>query len=260
MGGARVSRRRFSCAGWQFPPDDAQDHGGIFRISRVSRLQPPVNIVWLPKPAGVEDYVPGAPYNYTSVFSLGGHASGLVVQTYEGRPTKIEGNPDHPTSMGAATALAQASLLGVYDPDRSKTVLDGGKDSSWDKFEAAVKGLSLRRWIGVAVLERERGFTDAGESSRGRIEEMAEGKVGRVRVSFPRERAERGRCWRSGKRSTFIRSSTKPKSFFRWITISWVPTIPRRSRPSCFRRTGMSIPRRILKKSAACMWWRASFH
>ena len=105
-----------------------------------------------PQARGRYDYIPGAPYNYTSVFALGGHASGLVVQTYEGRPSKIEGNPDHPASLGAATALAQASVLGVYDPDRSKLVLDGGKDSSWEKFEAAVKGLSLGDGSGLRFL------------------------------------------------------------------------------------------------------------
>jgi MoCo/4Fe-4S cofactor protein with predicted Tat translocation signal len=105
-----------------------------------------------PQARGREDYVPGQAYNYTSVFSLGGHASGLVVQTYEGRPSKIEGNPDHPTSLGAATALAQASLLGVYDPDRSKMVLEGGKDSTWEKFEAAVNGLSLGDGSGLRFL------------------------------------------------------------------------------------------------------------
>jgi len=83
---------------------------------------------------------------------LGGHASGVVVQTYEGRPTKIEGNPDHPTSLGAATALAQASVLGVYDPDRSKAVLEVGKDSSWEKFEEAVKSLSLGDGSGLRFL------------------------------------------------------------------------------------------------------------
>jgi len=107
-----------------------------------------------PQARGREDYIPGAPYNYTSVFSLGGHASGLVVQTYEGRPSKIEGNPDHPASLGAATALAQASLLSVYDPDRSKAVLDGGKESSWEKFEAAVKGLSLGDGAGLRFLSQ----------------------------------------------------------------------------------------------------------
>jgi MoCo/4Fe-4S cofactor protein with predicted Tat translocation signal len=105
-----------------------------------------------PQARGREDYIPGSPYNYTSVFSLGGHASGLVVQTYEGRPTKIEGNPDHPDSLGAASALAQASVLGVYDPDRSKAVLEGGKESSWEKFEAAAKGLSLGDGSGLRFL------------------------------------------------------------------------------------------------------------
>jgi molybdopterin-containing oxidoreductase family iron-sulfur binding subunit len=105
-----------------------------------------------PQARGREDYIPGAPYNYTSAFALGGHASGVVVQTYEGRPTKIEGNPDHPTSLGAATALAQASVLGVYDPDRSKLVLDGGKESNWEKFEAAIKSLSLGDGSGLRFL------------------------------------------------------------------------------------------------------------
>src|SRR6478672_1764035 len=105
-----------------------------------------------PQARGREDYIPGAPYNYTSAFALGGHASGIVVQTYEGRPTKIEGNPDHPASLGAATALAQASLLSVYDPDRSKAVLDGGKESTWEKFEAALKGLSLGDGSGLRFL------------------------------------------------------------------------------------------------------------
>jgi MoCo/4Fe-4S cofactor protein with predicted Tat translocation signal len=105
-----------------------------------------------PQARGREDYVPGAPYNYTSVFALGGHAAGIVVQTNEGRPSKIEGNPDHPASLGAATALAQASLLSVYDPDRSKAVLEGGKESSWEKFEAAVKGLSFGDGSGLRFL------------------------------------------------------------------------------------------------------------
>jgi len=105
-----------------------------------------------PQARGRQDYVPGAAYNYTSAFSLGGHASGILVQTYEGRPTKIEGNPDHPSSLGAATALAQASVLSVYDPDRSKAVLEGGKESTWEKFEAAVKGLSLGDGSGLRFL------------------------------------------------------------------------------------------------------------
>ena len=55
-------------------------------------------------------------------------------------------------SLGAATALAQASVLGVYDPDRAKVVLDGGKDSSWEKFEAAAQGIALGDGSGVRFL------------------------------------------------------------------------------------------------------------
>jgi MoCo/4Fe-4S cofactor protein with predicted Tat translocation signal len=105
-----------------------------------------------PQARGREDYIPGAPYNYTSAFALGGHAAGIIVQTNEGRPSKIEGNPDHPASLGAATALAQASLLSIYDPDRSKAVLEGGKASSWEKFEAALKTLSLGDGSGLRFL------------------------------------------------------------------------------------------------------------
>src|SRR5262249_5710443 len=96
-----------------------------------------------PSARGRTDYVPGTPYYFTSAFALNGDAAGLMVQTYDGRPTKIEGNPDHPTSLGAATAFAQASILNLYDPDRSSKVLQGGKESDWEKFEAAWKSLNL---------------------------------------------------------------------------------------------------------------------
>jgi MoCo/4Fe-4S cofactor protein with predicted Tat translocation signal len=88
----------------------------------------------LPLSRGVEDYIPGNPMYYSSVMSLGGAATGLVVEVHDGRPTKIEGNPGHPASGGAASAFAQASVLGLYDPDRSKTVLRDGTQASWHDF------------------------------------------------------------------------------------------------------------------------------
>ncbi len=95
------------------------------------------------------DYVPGHPYNYTTAFALNGQATGLVVETYDGRPHKIEGNPDHPVSQGAATALMQASVLDVYDPDRSKTVTSGGQPSTWEEFEASLRGLDLSNGLRI---------------------------------------------------------------------------------------------------------------
>ncbi|MGC8794969.1 MAG: TAT-variant-translocated molybdopterin oxidoreductase, partial [Bryobacteraceae bacterium] len=90
----------------------------------------------LPASKGVEGYVPGQPLYYATVMTLGGLATGLLVECHEGRPTKTEGNPDHPASRGAATAFAQASVLTLYDPDRSRRVLREGRRSSWEEFEA----------------------------------------------------------------------------------------------------------------------------
>jgi MoCo/4Fe-4S cofactor protein with predicted Tat translocation signal len=106
----------------------------------------------LPNSAGLEDYIPGAAYFYATVTSLGGQAMGLLVETHDGRPTKIEGNPDHPASLGAATALVQASLLSLYDPDRSNKVLEGTAASDWQKFEAYVKTLALGDGSGLRFL------------------------------------------------------------------------------------------------------------
>jgi MoCo/4Fe-4S cofactor protein with predicted Tat translocation signal len=118
--------------------------------------------------ARVEETIPGAPYYYTSAMVLNGHAAGVVVETFDGRPTKIEGNPDHPASLGAATAIAQASVLGLYDPDRSKSVLDGGKPSDWDHFVAAVKALPLGDGTGLRFLS-EPVVSPTLESLRGEL-------------------------------------------------------------------------------------------
>ena len=53
-------------------------------------------------------------------FVQGGVATGLLVESHMGRPTKIEGNPEHPGSLGSTDVFAQASILNMYDPDRSQ--------------------------------------------------------------------------------------------------------------------------------------------
>jgi MoCo/4Fe-4S cofactor protein with predicted Tat translocation signal len=81
-----------------------------------------------------EGLVPGKPQFYATAMPLGGVASGLLVETHEGRPTKIEGNPDHPASLGGTTVYEQASVLTLYDPDRSKTMLNLGDPGTWGEF------------------------------------------------------------------------------------------------------------------------------
>ncbi len=106
-----------------------------FGLAGLAACRRPVEKV-LPASKGVEDYVPGNPLYYSTALTMGGVATGLVVETHDGRPTKIEGNPKHPSSLGACSAYAQASILGLYDPDRSRYVLNNGGRSDWEQFAA----------------------------------------------------------------------------------------------------------------------------
>ncbi|MBI1367886.1 MAG: 4Fe-4S dicluster domain-containing protein [Planctomycetes bacterium] len=85
-----------------------------------------------------EGRIPGIPVHYATAMELGGVAQPLLVTSFDGRPTKIEGNPSHPQSNGAAGVYAQASVLEMYDPERSRRVLNAGKDSTYDAFFKAV--------------------------------------------------------------------------------------------------------------------------
>jgi len=86
-----------------------------------------------------EDVIPGVPSHYATVIQRRGDAVGVVVESHEGRPTKIEGNPDHPSSSGAADLLTQASILDLYDPERSPTPLKDGHSATWRDFEKKQK-------------------------------------------------------------------------------------------------------------------------
>jgi MoCo/4Fe-4S cofactor protein with predicted Tat translocation signal len=88
-----------------------------------------------------EQITPGIPLFYPTAFTLGGVALGVLVKSVEGRPIKVEGNPSHPGSLGGTDILAQASILAVYDPDRSKGVTDKGSGSTWDKARTALTGI-----------------------------------------------------------------------------------------------------------------------
>jgi molybdopterin-containing oxidoreductase family iron-sulfur binding subunit len=83
-----------------------------------------------------EDVIPGVPSHYATVIQRRGDAVGLLVECHEGRPTKIEGNEQHPSSSGRADLLAQATILDLYDPERSTTPRKGGRPGSWDDFES----------------------------------------------------------------------------------------------------------------------------
>src|SRR6266581_4744891 len=76
----------------------------------------------------------GRPQFYATAMPFGADAIGVLVESHEGRPTKIEGNPDHPSSLGATNAFAQASILNLYDTDRAQTVTNFGEIRTWSAF------------------------------------------------------------------------------------------------------------------------------
>jgi MoCo/4Fe-4S cofactor protein with predicted Tat translocation signal len=87
-----------------------------------------------------EDVIPGRPQFYATAMTLGGYASPLLVESHLGRPTKIEGNDKHPASLGGTDIFAQAHVLGLYDPDRSQSIVSLGDQRSWQSFITAIRG------------------------------------------------------------------------------------------------------------------------
>jgi molybdopterin-containing oxidoreductase family iron-sulfur binding subunit len=100
-----------------------------------------------------EQDVPGRPVYYASAVPFAGFARGVLVETHEGRPTKIEGNPAHPASLGATDAATQASVLDLYDPDRSQTLTYLGEIRPHGAFLAALRAaMTAQRAVGGAGL------------------------------------------------------------------------------------------------------------
>src|SRR5215469_14568639 len=105
-----------------------------------------------------EELVPGRPQFYATAFTLGGYATPLLVESHEFRPTKIEGNADHQASLGGTDIFAQASILDMYDPDRSENVLHAGDIATWGQFVGVLKGqLNSQKALqgaGIRILSR----------------------------------------------------------------------------------------------------------
>jgi molybdopterin-containing oxidoreductase family iron-sulfur binding subunit len=136
----------------EFPEGASEPPEGLTRRTMITLLGASLSMAGLagcrrPEEAIVpfvdapERMVPGVPRAYATTMPMGCSAYGLVVESHEGRPTKIEGNEKHPSTGGASSAFMQAEILNLYDPDRSKSVLHGGTPKSWDDLVAAWAGL-----------------------------------------------------------------------------------------------------------------------
>ncbi|HEX5585595.1 4Fe-4S dicluster domain-containing protein [Gaiella sp.] len=106
-------------------------------LSLASCGKPPEEIVpYVDQP---ERLVPGIPLKFATTLDMAGYGRGVIATSVEGRPIKVEGNPRHPASLGATDVFAEASVLTLYDPDRSKAPRGPKGIASWDAFGDALR-------------------------------------------------------------------------------------------------------------------------
>jgi MoCo/4Fe-4S cofactor protein with predicted Tat translocation signal len=115
--------------------------GASLSLAGLAGCRRPVEEI-VPFVTAPEEIVPGIPRYYATTMPFGRSAYGLIVESHEGRPTKVEGNPSHPSTLGASSLRVQASVLGLYDPDRSQTVRLKGEPKVWSDFVTAWGSLS----------------------------------------------------------------------------------------------------------------------
>jgi len=122
--------------------------GASIALAGLSGCRKPVQKIlpYVDQPEGV---IPGIPKYYATTMPFGLNSFGVIVENHEGRPTHIEGNKNHPSSLGATNPIVQASILDLYDPDRSKLIKNKGKRSSWKKVSEELKMIDKKR---IAVL------------------------------------------------------------------------------------------------------------
>lgn len=142
---AEMDRRRF-----------LQLMGSSLVLAGLAGCRPKLAERIVPYVKAPEEIIPGEPLYYATALTLGGYATGVTVRTEMGRPIKIEGNPDHPSSRGGTDIFAQASILGLYDPDRSRSIRQGRTSQDWTAFSASAQAeyrrLKAARGAGLAIL------------------------------------------------------------------------------------------------------------
>ena len=122
----------------QAPSDTNRRHfmqllGASMAMAGLAACRRPVEHI-MPFSDRPEEVIPGVPLRYATAMNFRGVAHPLLVKSYDGRPVKIEGNAEHPDASGASGVFEQASLLQLYDPDRSPRILRTGTPADWEDF------------------------------------------------------------------------------------------------------------------------------
>ncbi len=144
-GGDGLSRRHF-----------LQLMGASMALAGLSACTRQPNEKIIPYVIAPEHIVPGEPLYFATAVTLGGYATGVLAESHDGRPVKLEGNPQHPASLGATDVFAQAAVLGLYDPERSKVVRHLGQIDTWENFLGALAGelasQTTSKGVGIRIL------------------------------------------------------------------------------------------------------------
>ena len=143
-----------------------------------------------------EELIPGRPLFFATAATLGGVANGVLVESHEGRPTKIEGNPEHPATLGACDIFSQASVLQLYDPDRAQAVSFQGEIRGWGDFFGAFRecpgGAEGQERRGHPHPHRDRDLAHHGGAIRGHPEALSRGQMAPMGAGGAAQRARRG--------------------------------------------------------------------
>ncbi len=149
--------------GWSDDEDPAQGRRNFLKLMGASLAlaglagctRQPTELI-APYVRQPENLIPGRPLFYATAATLNGVATGVLAEAHEGRPTKIEGNPEHPGSLGACDPYSQASVLQLYDPDRSQTVTLNGEIRAWEEFFGGLREVlgaqAAKQGAGIRIL------------------------------------------------------------------------------------------------------------
>ena len=127
-----------------------------------------------------EELVLGRPMFYSTAFTLGGYATPLLVTSREYRPIKIEGNDRHPASQGGTDVYAQASILDLYDPDRSQNVTNLGDIATWGELVAALReplnAQQAKKGAGLRILSQSSSSPTLADQQQQLLKKFPEAK------------------------------------------------------------------------------------
>ena len=130
----------------------------------------PVELIY-PYVNAPESIVPGVPLFYATAFTMSGVSTGILMESHMGRPTKVEGNPLHPASLGSTDVMTQASVLNLYDPDRSQTLSFLGEIRTYSSFVTMIKGVlseqDAKKGAGIRILTETVGSPTLGDQLKG---------------------------------------------------------------------------------------------